>query len=155
MDPEQMIQSARRQANTGGNPTQEDLNRSVSTAYYALFHTLANSCADLLVGSTDADRASDEWAQAYRALDHGQARRQCSRGEVSRYSLDMQRFAETFCEFQEDRHNADYSPRADFDQAQVESIIDRAASAIAGFTAAPEDERRRFVVYLALRYRRT
>ena len=33
-----------------GRPGQVELRRAVSSVYYALFHALANSCADLLVG---------------------------------------------------------------------------------------------------------
>ena len=33
-----------------GRPREAELRRTVSTAYYALFHTLARSGADLLVG---------------------------------------------------------------------------------------------------------
>ena len=153
MGPDRLLRSAQRQAEPDGNPTQEDLRRAVSTAYYALFHTLSNECADLLVGATTTDRASDEWTQAYRALDHRQLRSQCGRAEVARYHQGLQDFAVTFRRLQEYRHQADYSPRADFAQDQVSAIIDRAASAMAAFNAVPEDERRRFIVYLTLRRR--
>lgn len=72
---------------------------------------------------------------------------------VARYHQGLQDFAVTFRSLQEYRHQADYSPRADFAQDQVSAIIDRAASAMAAFNAAPQDERRRFIVYLALRRR--
>lgn len=153
MDPDQLLFVARLLADPSGNPTEERLRRSVSTAYYALFHTLSNACADLLVGETPADRTSDEWHQAYRTLDHGQVRRQCGRSEVSRYSIGIRQFAVAFREIQDYRHDADYSPRAAFVQDQVSAIINRAASAISDFVTAPEDERRRFIVYLALRRR--
>src|ERR1700686_1154420 len=43
--------------------------RAVSTAYYAVFHSLAKLCADTLLQSTDRD--TDEYSRVYRALDHG------------------------------------------------------------------------------------
>lgn len=153
MEPDQLIRAARRQVDPSVNPTQEELKRAVSTTYYALFHTLSNACADLLAGASHVERASDEWTQAYRALDHRQIRRQCSRAEISRYHLGIRYFDKTFCTSQEYRHDADYSPRANFSQARVDSIIDDAASAMVAFASAPEDERRRFIVYLALRRR--
>lgn len=60
MNPHDLIETARRLA--GANPgqptpTQADLRRTVSTAYYALFHCLAGAAADLLVGRTS--RGSD------------------------------------------------------------------------------------------------
>ena len=111
-----MISSAQRLANPSANPTQEDLRLAVHASYYATFHTLSYSCADFLVGSTPDARASDEWAYAFRALDHGQVKRQCSQREIDGYHLGIQDFAEKFCELQEHRHDADYSSRARYTQ---------------------------------------
>ena len=108
----------------------------------------------MLVGSTPEARDSLEWIQAYRALDHAQVKRQCLRSDISRFHPYIQEFARTFCEFQAFRHIADYSPIADFTPAQTDAIIKRAADVIAAFNAAPEDERRRFIIYVTLRYRR-
>ena len=154
MSPELLLDSARRRVDPNENPTQEGRNRSVSDSYYALYHTLGNTSADLLVGSTPEARASLEWIQAYRALDHAQVKRQCLRSDISRFHPVIQDFAQTFCEFQEYRHIADYSPIADFTPAQTNDIIADAADVIAAFNAAPEDERRRFIIYVTLRYRR-
>ena len=146
--------AARILADPDSNPTDGSLRRAASSAYYALFHTVSNAFADLLVGDTPAARASDEWNQAYRALDHRQLRRQCARSsDVLRYHPDLRRFAQTFVDLQDLRHEADYSPHANFDQARVDLIIDVAASAMSDFASAPEDERRRFIVYVSLRQR--
>ena len=51
-------------------PRQADLKRAVSTAYYALFHTLAQTCADHLIG-TGLRRNNPAWSQVYRSLEHG------------------------------------------------------------------------------------
>ena len=46
-----LIDAARTLAESGrGRPTQARLRRAVSTGYYALFHTLAASAANLLIG---------------------------------------------------------------------------------------------------------
>ena len=154
MSPELLLDSARQRVDPNVNPTQEARNRTVSDSYYALYHTLGNTSADLLVGSTPDARDSLEWIQAYRALDHAQVRRQCLRSDVSMFHLDIQKFAKTFCEYQALRHIADYSPIADFTPAQTDDIIRGASDAIAAFNAAPEDERRRFIIYVTMRYRR-
>ena len=62
MKPEDLIRIAEslasgRAGNLAGRPRQAELRRAVSAAYYALFHTLANSCADLLVGTMSANRS--------------------------------------------------------------------------------------------------
>ena len=51
-------------------PTQANLRRAVSTAYYAVFHLLARTAADLLIGRTH----NSAWHLAYRALEHGNAK---------------------------------------------------------------------------------
>lgn len=153
MEPDDLIYAARLAVDPSANPTQAALNRSVSTAYYAMFHTLSNDCADLLVGATPEARERPEWTQVYRALDHAQVRRQCARSDVSRYHPGIRWFAKTLAESQELRHTADYSPDASFTRERAETIVNQAASAIEEYRAVPEDERRYFIVYLALRYR--
>ena len=48
MTPHDLMQAARALAE---RPTQAWLRRAVSTAYYAMFHTLAASAADLFLGT--------------------------------------------------------------------------------------------------------
>ena len=43
-------------------PRQSDLRRSISSAYYALFHGLAEITADRLIGATATARESIVWA---------------------------------------------------------------------------------------------
>ena len=52
-----------------------------------------------------------------------------------------------------DRHRADYSPRANYDQDGTLAIISDAESAIAAFRVASEGQRGRFIAYAALRRR--
>ena len=153
MEPDGLIQSARLLADGGGNPSQESLRRAISGAYYALFHALCYAFADLVVGETPEDRASEEWYQAYRSLDHGHLARQCRHADVNRYSPSLRFFAATFDALQTSRHQADYSPRDNYNQDEALAIIDRAEAAIADFAAASEGERGRFVAYAALRRR--
>ena len=71
-------------------PTQADLRRAVSTAYYTLFHCLAGTAADLLTGAN----RDPEWHQVYRALEHGKAKSACRRQEVMRtFPLEAHSFA--------------------------------------------------------------
>ena len=62
--------------------TQTELRRAVSCAYYAMFHTLAISNADALVGAAPADRQRWAWRQAYRAVDHRPTRNKLSRASL-------------------------------------------------------------------------
>ena len=75
VNPRDLLETARRPAESGAShPTQTDLRRAVSTAYYALFHCLAAAAADLLTGNGSR---GPEWHQVYRALEHGKARKAC------------------------------------------------------------------------------
>lgn len=94
-----------------GKPTQANLRRAVSTTYYALFHCLARTAADLLVGATRASRSDAAWTQAYRALDHGFAKGKCSNGSVmGTFPTAIREFGEEFVAMQLKRHAADYAP---------------------------------------------
>ena len=55
-----------------GQPSQEALRRAISTAYYAMFHALATSNADLIVGARTSANESN-WIATYRSLRHYRA----------------------------------------------------------------------------------
>ena len=81
-------------------PTQARLRRAVSTGYYAMFHTLAASLADLFIGK----ERSPAWHRAYRALDHGRARTACRQGQaMQEFPAEIRDFAEAFVVLQRAR----------------------------------------------------
>jgi hypothetical protein len=59
-------------------PRQADLRRALSTAYDALFHGLAETAADRLVGVTPQVRRSLAWSRVHRDLDHNNAKKPAS-----------------------------------------------------------------------------
>ena len=150
------IAIARDLAARGGNDTlgQSGLRRAVSTAYYALFHCLANCCADLLVGGPGSGRSEPAWHQAYRALQHGTARVRCdNRRMIQRFPVEIQGFAQQFVRMQGKRADADYAPSLTLIQADVIADIEHTEQYIAQFNAAPERDRRAFAVYVLLNLR--
>ena len=154
MSPHDLIVTARRTVGTGpGAPKQSDLRRAVSTTYYALFHCLARNCADTLVGKTPGDRSETAWRQAYRALEHGHARTQCSRPTIRTFPPEFLDFAESFTDMQKKRFRADYDPEGHWRKTDVEEDIEDAAVAIDDFQAAPFRDRRAFAVYVLLKNR--
>jgi hypothetical protein len=73
-----LIVTARKLARASpSKPRQADLKRSVSTAYYALFHALARDAADMLVG-VGPNRPDKAWTHVYRSLQHGDAKNACA-----------------------------------------------------------------------------
>ncbi len=139
-----------------GRPRQANLRRAISTAYYALFHTLANCCADMLAGSTRANRSQRAWRQTYRALEHGHAKNQCvNQSVMNRFPAEIQNFGESFVDMQARRHIADYDPDPDdqFARAEVLEYIEDSEETIRDFEDAPTSDRRAFAIYVLLRLR--
>lgn len=137
-----------------GRPRQTDLCRAVSAAYYAMFHALAQCCADLLAGTSPAHRNPEAWRQTYRALEHGLARSQCSnQAAMRRFPPEIRQFAEVFVTMQRGRQEADYDPVMTFSRSQVIGFIDQVSETIAGFNAADRGQRRAFSLYVLFRRR--
>ncbi len=139
-----------------GRPRQASLRRAISSAYYALFHALANCCADMLAGSTRASRSQRAWRQAYRALEHGFAKNQCiNQSVMTRFPSEIQGFGEVFAGMQVLRHIADYDPDPDyvFTRSRALQRIEDSEEAIRGFENTATSDRRAFAIYVLLRLR--
>ena len=137
-----------------GNPGQAALRRAVSTAYYAVFYAMCQNTADCFIGPAGAGLLAQAWQQAFRAVDHGFARHQCRNQQVmAGFPPEIQSFANGFVWLQEQRHAADYNPGVTFDLGKVRDCLDEATQAIAALNAAPEDDRRAFAAWVALRHR--
>jgi hypothetical protein len=152
-----LIAAARELAGTTGGPppTQASLRRAVSTTDYALFHCMAENCADMLVGTLGTNRSQPAWQQAYRALQHGTAKQRCRQDKIQRFPLQIQRFVDRFVTMQEKRESADYDPAGTFEQLAVIGDINLSEDAITQFRQAPEQDRRSFAVYVLLNLRNT
>lgn len=134
-------------------PTEEALRRAISTAYYAIFHALATSNADCIVGTPHDPLSRHAWDRVYRGLEHGIARVQLREGRHL-FSPDTGRFADTFVRLQEVRQRADYDHAQTFDVVLANTWIDRAEEAIRGFMQASIEERTAVAVQSLIRRRR-
>lgn len=142
-----LVESARR-----GRPRETNLRRASSAAYYAMFHCIAESCANTLAGATRASRSQQAWRQAYRALNHSSIRRRSSRREFRLFPSEMQDFADLFITMQTKRHMADYDPDPDFQFTKSETLYDisEVEDAIIRFGEVARSDRRAFAIYLLL-----
>lgn len=122
-------------------PSQADMRRAISTAYYALFHTLAASNAELIAGQPQSNLSSYAWERVYRRLDHGRARNNL-RGILDRLSQTGENFVRTFIDLQDRRQEADYDPGATITLTRTLNIIASADIAIRDFAQLSEEERR-------------
>lgn len=137
-----------------GKPSQVNLRRATSAAYYAMFHCLARASADLLVGGAGAARSKHAWKQVYRAIDHGPAKTACRDNDVvSQFPKPIEDFANTFVTMQTKRISADYDPTSKFSKSEVVQDIVTVKSAIAAFSAQARKDRVAFCAFVLFRKR--
>ena len=151
MTPLDLIETARGLAELSPRrPSQANLRRAVSTAYYAMFHCLARCAANAVVG-----RARDSaWHQAYRALEHGKARNACeNKAAMAPFPPEVHRFADVFAALQKLRQKADYALDGRYNKEDVRAAIDIAEDTIALFEQADARSRRAFVAHVLFKRR--
>lgn len=155
MQPSDFIATARdlAQSSARGRPRETNLRRAVSTTYYAMFHCLAQNCADLLVGGPGSNRSEPAWRQAYRALQHGTARQRCEQPLIRRFPEPIQEFARKFVDMQVNRENADYHPEGIYRKSDILAYIGTVETLITQFQQTDPKDRRAFAVYLLLHLR--
>lgn len=147
-----MLASAPEYGQRRGRPQQIQLRKAISAAYYAMFHALAQSNADTLIGVSPRFRNLPAWTLTYRALDHGYARGQMNRG-MNAFETAIEDFGLAFVDLQNWRHRADYDPNAEFSRPDAVRLIDRAEAAIIAFEAADATERKAFAAHVLFRVR--
>ncbi|MFN4169033.1 MAG: hypothetical protein ACK4HD_12050 [Pannonibacter phragmitetus] len=118
-------------ASSRRKPRQADLRRAVSAAYYAVFHELARTCADALVGATKARRPNRAWVEVYRGLDHGTAKNACNGASNVTFPQEIRNFSDAFKQLQAARHSADYDPMIRLDKIEALGFITLAEDSIA------------------------
>ncbi len=156
VSPNDLIATARELAGVVGGPPprQANLRRAVSTAYYALFHCLAENCADMLVGPSGTGRRESAWQQAYRALQHGTLRARCDNSRMmGTFPAEIQKLGEQILYMQPKRERADYHPSETLEQPSVILDIEETEQRIHDFRQANERDRRAFAVYVLLNLR--
>lgn len=134
----------------GSRPREIVLRRSVSSAYYAVFHAMCRLCADELVGVT---APVEDRAAVYRSLEHGALR---SAAKSPRLSPNAQNILARAMTLQEKRHLADYDPRPQKfgGRAAVISLVGSAEDAVSEIAALSPAERKTLAVMLAVARKR-
>ena len=76
-----------------------------------MFHTLANSNANALIGAPKNDDDNAAWNRTHRALEHGAARSRFQHtGHMEHFPRAVREFADTFNELQRERQNRRLQP---------------------------------------------
>lgn len=150
-------------AASAGAPRQARLRRSISTAYYSVFHALLGIVARKFVPGV-------HWKSRvlfYRSLEHGRTRDRCKRlgqnplpqeeqaffGWKS-FPEELRSFSRTFVDLQELRHQADYDPDTTFTIHEAQEAANNARDAINNLRAAGNEMLIPFLSYLLLGLRR-
>ena len=128
---------------------QTRLRIAVGTVYYAVYHALARSNADLLIGSSETERATPEWNCVYTALG-GDSAFELMEADFSRQPEAVRRFVDVFLAAHHQRLLAEEDPAATFSADQARDWIDRAEMAISEFLSIEPEQRRAFAVQLLL-----
>lgn len=110
-----------------GIPSQANLRRAISSAYYALFHLLVAAAVERLLPAAPPGLRE----RASRAFSHGEMKQTCYRFLTKRIVEDLApllhtgvspevlSIAETFVKLQEQRHLADYDVGISFTRADT------------------------------------
>lgn len=142
-----------------GKPKQIALRRSISAAYYALFHAFLGAAADDLVGASNRARKSTAYKLVYRAFEHSNMRNLCfdaAKPTLPRKLADqiggehfpeaIQVPARAFVELQGRRHLADYDPHFRFTKSDASVAIEMASFANDTFETANKSDKRNFLL---------
>jgi uncharacterized protein (UPF0332 family) len=145
-------------------PKQASLRRSISTAYYALFHFLIDQSVRQIVGAS----AKDEHIRAIisRRFVHSTmnaASKQFTAGAFSKHAATafklkplaippaLQEIAETFVDLLQERHDADYDLIRRFSKNEASVLVERAERAFAEWPKiATSQAGRFFLVWLLI-----
>ncbi len=137
-------------------PTSGDAGRNshpnLSLQCYAVFHALAASNADVLAGPVYDSLTAEAWVRIYRGLNHNQARSQLQQNR-SRFSANVQVFADLLRDLQNERHNADYNPLKIFTAQTAATWLNKADIVIANFLQASLSERVAVAIFTLVRTR--
>lgn len=154
MDPFKLVDAAIdlvRSGVAGNVVVREHMKRAASTLYYAVFHCLARSNADVLAGAG----GGQAWTRVYRAMNHRETAKRCRDSHaIAGFPPEIQQIANIFCTAQEEREQADYNPSFAGRGPGI-MILDALTvrTTMLSFNAVTEADRREFAIHLLIRSR--
>lgn len=152
-----------------GKPKQVSLRRSISAAYYALFHFLVSEACRAIIGAQHDQRGYRD--ALARAFAHSSMKSACSsfaggqlpasvmkplpRNPQGQYAIaqEIRTIAHTFSELQRRRNLADYDPSERFKRSEVLVLIEQVEDVIEDFASLPTSNDRRFFLVCLLSWR--
>lgn len=131
-------------------PSQANLRRAISTAYYAVFHALAKMCADRLVGSTKSTRPNKAWVEVYRGLVHGECVSACENARNINFPQEIKDFSDAFVQLQRAREVCDYDPMVRPTKKQALMYVSLAEQTIAALNSASNKDQCAFATWVLI-----
>ena len=127
--------------------------RAVSTAYYAVFHTLAKLCADEIIGPSRLGTV--EYEKVYRALEHGQLRSSFTIAPLKDHAT-LKGIGTLILDLQQQRHRADYlPPQRLHTRRECDDLVANAQQIISDIASLSPDDRRTPSICLLFKNRPT
>ena len=122
-----LLQAQHLALHEGERPSQASLRRSVSTAYYALFHLLVSDAARRWNGSQSAvtglERAFSHSAMKNASTAFQRPMWKNWHGELERVPMPLRSVADLFVNLQEKRHAADYDNHQEWTATDVRALL--------------------------------
>ena len=145
----ELIDLAREMATTppSDHLHQAKLRLAVATVYYAVYHALARSNADLLIGPSETEGETPEWNRVHMALG-GDSAYELMQADFSRHPEAIRRFVDEFLAAHDQRLLAEEDPVTAFTADQARDWVDRGDTAIAEFLTVAPEQRRAFALEL-------
>ncbi len=126
----------------------------MSTAYYAVFHALAELCADELLG-VESGRRSNEYVRIYRSLEHGTLKTAFGAAPLSSVGA-LQKIGNRVVRLQSERIRSDYLPQQSlYTTDQSLDLVKSARSAVGSIAELSQGDRRSLAVHLLFKSRPT
>ena len=125
---------------------QAHLRLAVSSAHYAMYHALARSNADLLAGSSEAERDLPEWKHAHMALGGDSAADRLP-GEWNGVE-GIRSFLEAFVVLNGQRLLAEQDPVTTLTADEALAWIEQAEAAITTFLSVDPAQRRALAIHV-------
>ena len=151
MEWQSIIELAREMAATqpSDHLRQARLRMAVGSAYYAMYHALARSNADLLIDPSETEGSSPEWSRGHTAQG-GDSAFELMQADFSRQPEAMRGFVDVFLAAHHQRVLAEEDPAATFTADQARDCIDHAEAAITEFLSLEPKQHRAFAVQVLL-----
>ena len=142
LQPAALLDSADNSVNNPGtaSPSRETIHRAISTAYYAVFHAVNASNADVQHGVPTNTATAQAWTNTYRQMRHNFAATHLNQ-HLFRLAPNGRIVAKSFIDLKIARETADYDPNTVLTTGDANHWVLQARTALAMLQGMTQPER--------------